>query len=113
MTNVVFRERILINSMFSVAPNIVFAPNMTQNAERKHRTQDTNTANSVHRQSDRRPNVNVTASEIDIENVETLHCIEWANGPKNSGRNTKDIMRSDDGNQFQEQMLVSVTQNGM
>ena len=35
--------------MFSVAPNIVkeiyFAPNMTQNAERKHRTQDTNTAN--------------------------------------------------------------------
>ena len=31
--------------MFAVAPNIVFAPNMTQNAERKHRTQDTNTAN--------------------------------------------------------------------
>ena len=31
--------------MFSVAPNIVLAPNMTQNAERKHRTQDTNTAN--------------------------------------------------------------------
>ena len=31
--------------MFSVAPNIVFAPNMTQNAERKHRTQDANTAN--------------------------------------------------------------------
>ena len=31
--------------MFSVAPNIVFAPNMMQNAERKHRTQDTNTAN--------------------------------------------------------------------
>ena len=30
--------------MFSVAPNIVLAPNMTQNAERKHRTQDTNTA---------------------------------------------------------------------
>ena len=30
--------------MFSVAPNIVFAPNMTQNAERKHRTQNTNTA---------------------------------------------------------------------
>ena len=28
-----------------MAPNIVFAPNMTQNAERKHRTQDTNTAN--------------------------------------------------------------------
>ena len=27
-----------------MAPNIVFAPNMTQNAERKHRTQDTNTA---------------------------------------------------------------------
>ena len=25
-------------------PNIVFAPNMTQNAERKHRTQNTNTA---------------------------------------------------------------------
>ena len=31
--------------MFSVAPNIVLAPNMTQNAERKHRTQDANTAN--------------------------------------------------------------------
>ena len=31
--------------MFSVAPNIVFAPNMTQNTERKHRTQDANTAN--------------------------------------------------------------------
>ena len=30
--------------MFSVAPYIVFAPNMTQNAERKHRTQNTNTA---------------------------------------------------------------------
>ena len=45
MTNMVFRERILINSMFSVAPNIVLAPNMTQNAERKHRTQDANTAN--------------------------------------------------------------------
>ena len=27
-----------------MAPNIVFAPNMTQNAERKHRTQNTNTA---------------------------------------------------------------------
>ena len=31
--------------MFSVAPNIVLAPNMTQNTERKHRMQDTNTAN--------------------------------------------------------------------
>ena len=30
--------------MFSMAPNIVLVPNMTQNAERKHRTQDTNTA---------------------------------------------------------------------
>ena len=30
--------------MFSAAPNIVLAPNMTQNAERKHRTQNTNTA---------------------------------------------------------------------
>ena len=30
--------------MLSVAPNIVFASNMTQNAERKHRTQNTNTA---------------------------------------------------------------------
>ena len=27
-----------------MVPNIVFAPNMTQNAERKHRTQNTNTA---------------------------------------------------------------------
>ena len=44
MTNMVFRERILINSMFSVAPNIVLVPDMMQNAERKHRTQDTNTA---------------------------------------------------------------------
>ena len=30
--------------MLSVAPNIVFVPNITQNAERKHRTQNTNTA---------------------------------------------------------------------
>ena len=30
--------------MLSVVPNIVFAPNITQNAERKHRTQNTNTA---------------------------------------------------------------------
>ena len=30
--------------MFSMAPNIVLVPNMTQNAERKHRTQNTNTA---------------------------------------------------------------------
>ena len=30
--------------MFSMAPNIVLAPNMTQNAESKHRMQDTNTA---------------------------------------------------------------------
>ena len=30
--------------MLSVAPNIVFAPNITQNAERKQRTQDANTA---------------------------------------------------------------------
>ena len=29
--------------MFSMAPNILLAPNMTQNAERKHRTQDANT----------------------------------------------------------------------
>ena len=32
--------------MFSVAPNIVLVPNMTQNAERKHRTQDANTAHN-------------------------------------------------------------------
>ena len=31
--------------MFSVAPNIVLAPYMMQNTERKHRMQDTNTAN--------------------------------------------------------------------
>ena len=30
--------------MLSMAPNIVFAPNMMQNAERKQRTQNTNTA---------------------------------------------------------------------
>ena len=30
--------------MFSVVPNIVLVPNMTQNTERKHRTQDANTA---------------------------------------------------------------------
>ena len=40
----VFRERTLINSMSSMAPNIVFAPNITQNAEHRHWTQDTNTA---------------------------------------------------------------------
>ena len=39
MTNMVFRERILINSMFSMAPNIVLAPNMTQNAGRRTQTQ--------------------------------------------------------------------------
>ena len=32
--------------MFSVAPNILLVPNMTQNAERKHRTQDANTAHN-------------------------------------------------------------------
>ena len=32
--------------MFSMAPNILLAPNMTQNAERKHRTQDANTAHN-------------------------------------------------------------------
>ena len=32
--------------MFSVAPNILLAPNMTQNAERKHRMQDANTAHN-------------------------------------------------------------------
>ena len=36
--------------MFSVAPNILLAPNMTQNAERKHRTQDANTAHNRLRQ---------------------------------------------------------------
>ena len=30
--------------MLSMAPNIVFAPNIMQNAEHRHRTQDTNTA---------------------------------------------------------------------
>ena len=30
--------------MFSMATNIVLAPNMMQNAEHKHRTQDANTA---------------------------------------------------------------------
>ena len=40
MTNMVFTERILINSMFSMAPNIVLAPNTTQNAERRTQTQD-------------------------------------------------------------------------
>ena len=30
--------------MFSMVPNIVLAPNMMQNAERKHRMQDANTA---------------------------------------------------------------------
>ena len=32
--------------MLSVAPNIVFVPNITQNAERKQRTQNTNTAHN-------------------------------------------------------------------
>ena len=45
MTNVVFRERILINSMlqltFSMAPNIVFAPKIcrTQNTDTGRKTQ--------------------------------------------------------------------------
>ena len=41
MTNMVFRERILMNSMLSMAPNIVFAPNIRRT---QNRTQDTNTA---------------------------------------------------------------------
>ena len=45
MTNMVFRERILINSMlhltFSMAPNIVFAPSIcrTQNTDTGRKTQ--------------------------------------------------------------------------
>ena len=45
MTNMVFRERILINSMlhltFSMAPNIVSAPNIrrTQNTDTGRKTQ--------------------------------------------------------------------------
>ena len=41
------QKRKLINIIkfhVSMVPNIVLAPNMTQNAERKHRTQNTNTA---------------------------------------------------------------------
>ena len=39
MTNMVFRERILINSMLSMAPNIVFAPNIrrTQTPDARHK----------------------------------------------------------------------------
>ena len=32
--------------MLSMAPNIVFVPNIMQNAERKQRTQNTNTAHN-------------------------------------------------------------------
>ena len=41
MTNLVFRERTLINSMLSMAPNIVFAPNIrrTQNTDTGRKTQ--------------------------------------------------------------------------
>ena len=41
MTNMVFRERTLINSMLSMAPNIVFAPNIrrTQNTDTGRKTQ--------------------------------------------------------------------------
>ena len=51
--------------MFSVAPNIVLVPNMTQNAERKHRTQNANTA---HFQSSSRPH-EVARIEPSFENV--------------------------------------------
>ena len=44
--------------MFSVVPNIVLAPNMMQNAERKHRTQNTNTAH------------------IRLQNIESFYCRE-------------------------------------
>ena len=46
--------------MFSVAPNILLAPNMTQNAERKHRTQDANTAHNRLRYRLRGRQMNVT-----------------------------------------------------
>ena len=41
MTNMVFRERILINSMLSMVPNIVFVPNIriTQNTDTGRKTQ--------------------------------------------------------------------------
>ena len=41
MTNMVFRERILINSMFFMVPNIVFAPNIRkmQNTDTGRKTQ--------------------------------------------------------------------------
>ena len=64
------------------------------------------------RQSDKRPDVNITTSTLNVQDVETLHCIEWDNVPKNSRPKSKEIMSSEDGNQFQEQMLVSVTNNG-
>ena len=35
----VFRERTLINSMLSMAPNIVFAANRTQNTDTERKTQ--------------------------------------------------------------------------
>ena len=41
MTNMVFRERTLINSMLSMVPNIVFVPNIrrTQNTDTGRKTQ--------------------------------------------------------------------------
>ena len=63
-------------------------------------------------ESDKRPNVNVTSSTIEIPNIETLHCIEWSNRPRNARRKSKGVIKSSDGGQFQEQMLVSVTNNG-
>ena len=43
MTNMVFRERTLINSMLSMVPNIVFVPNI-------HRTQNTDTGRKTQTQ---------------------------------------------------------------
>ena len=63
-------------------------------------------------QLDKRPDVNVTSSTIEIPSVETLHCIEWSNGPMNSRKKAKGLIRSHDGSEFREQMLVSVRDNG-
>ena len=56
--------------MFSVAPNILLAPNMTQNAERKHRTQNTNTAHFRSSTCGCDYLSSSTASTLSIQNLE-------------------------------------------
>ena len=61
--------------MFSVAPNILLAPNMTQNAERKHRTQNTNTAHFRSLVADPREEVLAMSASLPLSNFFNFHAL--------------------------------------